>query len=346
MFKHIFVIVILLACQTPASFGQLQDTTVLKELVVRSKRAWVEDNKIVLIPSKQEKKLSDSPSSLIEQMRLPFIKVKDDVVSGNNGKPIQLFINGEPVTEIDRNTFVTNNVKRIEYLENPSDPTFRGASAAINFITSTYELGGVVRIRGFQAIPNNGVYIASAKLECGKMAYGIMLESTYGRNHRAKSIQTQTYKGIYYNDSLLLSLDNISNSHLIERYDHISLTLNARYTDKNLSMTHTGGLIWNKSPGDINYNHENWEPQIFTYQQSTSYEKYHNFHPQISGNYKLKLSDRIYFMGAWSYIFNDNQTNSQFKRDQTQSIDNKAKEQSHSLQLLLAPYMQIHRRFF
>lgn len=47
----------------------------LEEVVVLGDKAWIENSVLNVIPTKQEKKLSNSPATLIESMHLPFVKV-------------------------------------------------------------------------------------------------------------------------------------------------------------------------------------------------------------------------------------------------------------------------------
>ena len=122
----------------------------LKEVIVLGDNQWIEKGVMNFIPSKNAKKLSNSPASLIKSMHLPFIKEKDGLIVSLSGEVIPIFINGEKADDIDLATFWPNEVKRVQYIEHPSDPNFEGANIAINFIMPKYSVGGVSRINLYQ----------------------------------------------------------------------------------------------------------------------------------------------------------------------------------------------------
>ena len=157
--------------QTPDSLtaGQLQ------ELVVTSERAWIEKGKINIIPTKTEKKLSNSPASLINSMNLPFLTEKDGRILNIAGEELTIFINGEKANAIDLSTFWPMEVKKIQYIKNSTDPAFEGYRNVINFIMSKYEIGGVTKVNLFQKVPNNGFFDVSSKAVYKRMTYGIMV---------------------------------------------------------------------------------------------------------------------------------------------------------------------------
>lgn len=159
----------------------------LGELVVTDDRSWIENGTVNVIPTKKEKKLSNSPASLIKSMHLPFLKEKDGTIVSLSGEPVSVFINGERASDIDISTFWPMEVKRVQYMESPADPRFEGGRRVVNFIVEKYQLGGVTRFNGTQKVPDNGYYTASSKLAYKKMTYGVMVNGSYLRDHRTDS---------------------------------------------------------------------------------------------------------------------------------------------------------------
>ena len=67
--RNIFLLLCLSLCIVPALADEQSDSVAAKELeevVVMGDRAWIQDGIINVIPSKQEKKLSNSPETLIQ----------------------------------------------------------------------------------------------------------------------------------------------------------------------------------------------------------------------------------------------------------------------------------------
>ena len=142
--------------------------------------------------------MSNSPATLIKSMHLPFIKEKDGLIISASGEIIPVFINGEKAENIDLATFWPKEVKRVQYIENPSDPRYEGAKYAVNFIMPVYKVGGVTRVNLFQKMPNNGYYTAASKLVHKKMTYGFLLSGNYYRDHRSDMTGETQYRDIFY----------------------------------------------------------------------------------------------------------------------------------------------------
>ena len=151
MMRNLYAFVILAACALPMRAETAAADTVateLKEVVVKSERAWVEGDKIVFIPNKREKNLSNSPASLVQKMNIPTVMVDEgsDVIKSTTGKTVVVFINGKRAQDTDLATFWPKQAKRVEYMVNPKDPCYEGNEFVINFVMSEYEVGGVTRI--------------------------------------------------------------------------------------------------------------------------------------------------------------------------------------------------------
>lgn len=186
--RNIFLLLCFSLSIIPTLADEKSDSVASKELeevVVTGDRAWIQDGVINVIPSKQEKKLSNSPETLLKSMHLPFLKVNEGKVTTLSGESVSFFINGEQVNEVDLATFWPKNVTLVQYMENPNDPKYAGATYVINFKMREYEAGGVTRIDGRQAFPNRGIYTAASKVQYKKWTYGAMFKGDYYRDHRS-----------------------------------------------------------------------------------------------------------------------------------------------------------------
>lgn len=151
----------------------------LSGVEVMGEREWIENGIINCIPTKAEKRLSNSPASLIKTMHLTYLKEKDGGIVNLMGEVVPVFINGKRASQIDLETFWPKEVKRVQYLEHPADPRYEGASAVVNFIMPEYKVGGVTRVNLFQRFPNNGYYTAASKLVRNNWTYGLMVRGNY-----------------------------------------------------------------------------------------------------------------------------------------------------------------------
>ena len=347
--KNVYAIILLAACALPARAETAAADTVateLKEVVVKSERAWVEGEKVVFIPTKREKNLSNSPESLLRKMNLPVLTIVNNQVKGLNGKDVVYFINGVRADATDVATFWPKQAKRVEYMENPTDPRYEGCSAVINFVMTEYEAGGVTRLEADQTFPNDGSYSAANKLVYHKMTYGVMFDGGYSRNHSSSSWGEDNYNGIYYNG---IQYDNVKreyDGHSWSRNDRISAGLNARYVSDKITATHTLGFRWNRNPGGGSYDAENWSQNLFNSSSSVSNSSGRSASPQLTGAYGIRLNPKWYLSAQWNYGYSHNDNRSMYRSGELDPIYNATEEDVHAGGLGVMATFQPSKKIF
>lgn len=140
------------------------------------------------IPSSREKYASTDGIDLLRRMGMPeiFVDPSTNVVTNNFGQTVPVYINSQEANEADIKSLKTTDIKKVEYLEYPLDPRYKGAEFAINFIVQEYAYGGYSR--------------------------GCISESFLNGLSNTASIYSKTaYKRMTY--SIYASIDN-------ERYNH------------------------------------------------------------------------------------------------------------------------------
>lgn len=318
---------------------QLQEVTVLGD------RAWVKDGVINIIPQKNEKKLSNSPASLIQMMHLPFLKSDGETIQNNLGEGVTIYINGEPAEQTDIKTFWPKECRRVEYMEYPSDPKYNGARAVVNFIVEKYVVGGVTSLDASQKFMNGGYYSAASKLVYKKMTYGVLAYAYYDRNPESKSTRRTDYKNLYYDGKYYDLISRNEESRYRERNDHADVALNARYTTNKLRITHNLSLAWDHDPGSLTTSTDEWTDNLFGSSSSFSRTKKRSLTPQFTGNYFFKLSDKWYLDSGFltSYSHNNNTGTTRF--GDSPEVINNTQEDSYRLRTYLRPYFAVSDNF-
>ncbi|MDE7180947.1 MAG: outer membrane beta-barrel family protein [Muribaculaceae bacterium] len=309
----------------------------LNELVVLGDRGWIENGVVNFIPSKSEKNLSNSPATLIKSMHLPFFKEKDGVIVSLSGEIIPIFINGEKADNIDLANFWPKDVKRVQYIENPSDPSYEGVKMAVNFIMSEYEVGGIGRLNLFQKVPNNGYYTASSKLVFRKMTYGVMLAGNYYRDHRSFITGETQYRDIFYEQKYYDLINRAEDNDSFTRDESVRCALNAKYSTDKTRIIHTVSLGWNRNPGSGSHSINVWSENLFKSQTSSDYLLSKSVTPQISGNYFFRLSDRWYLSSLWLYSYAKNKNSSLNLMGDSNPIYNSGVEDVNACKFTLLP---------
>ena len=309
----------------------------LEEVVVLGERAWIEGSVINIIPTTSEKKLSNSPATLIKSMHLPFVKEKDGAIVNAAGDGVSIFINGKRADAIDVMTFWPKEVKRVQYLENPSDPNYEGARNAVNFIMPEYVVGGVSKVDLFQRIPNRGNYRIASKLAYKKMTYGFMFSDRYERDHRSGMKGLTQYKDIFYDGKKYDLIENTAESHAYNRSDEISCAFNARYLSDNARITHTLSFGKDRNPGSGSHSRDFWSENLFGSSTSSFYSESDNISPQVSGDYNFRLSDKWNLIGSWRYAYAKNENSSVSQTGTTEEIYNSNREEVNPLRFSVSP---------
>lgn len=318
----------------------------LKEVVVKSERAWIEGNKAIFLPTKSEKNLANDAASLIKRMRIPTVSVTDGVIQNSAGKRIALFINGKEATQTDLMTFWPKLAKRVEYIVDPTDPQFKGASAIINFIMTEYEVGGISKIRGMQHLPNNGIYNVASKLVYKDMTYGLQVNGGYTRDHLSSSYGTESYHNVYYDGALHDRISRDFSGHSVNRNEYVEPALSAHYKTPKWWILNTASLRWNRNPGSGTNDSDLWTPDLFASHASASSSSSRQLSPQLSGTISHQINEKGFAAIDYSYIYARNHTYSSYAADGLSPILNRTKEDSHAATLTLRSNFRINQKLF
>lgn len=305
--------------------------TDLSELVVRSERAWVSDGVFNFIPSKREKKLADSPESLIANMNIPILKVRDGRISTPTGEEVTIFINGEPADDISVSTFWPKNVRKVEFMENPSDPKFRGARNVLNFMVSDYTAGGVSRIRAVQRIPSSGNYTLSSKLTYRRMTYGALFRYLYVNDNTAEGEDKITYRDMFYDGTYYPELIRVAHEKESQKKHSFEAAVNATYRKGGFSTVHTISLSAVRRPEAGSESDNQWSHPIFSSSYSSYAHHARSMSPQVSGSYYIPLSGKVSLAAQWKYAFSRNRSFSMSRFGDMDGIETETQEKANSL---------------
>lgn len=317
----------------------------LDELIVTGDRGWIEGNTVNYIPTRTEKRLTDSPATLIKAMHLPMLIVKDGNILNAVGNTVTVFINGQRANDIDISTFWPKDVKKVQYVENSSDPLFEGVPYAVNFITSRYEVGGVSRINLFQRIPTRGIYTLSSKTSYKKMTFGMKAYYLYARDNRTTKEAKYEYRDIFFNGELHNLIEREREEKTIERSNYAECTFNAKYTSSKFIATHTVSMTYNHNPYSTNYGSDYWTDNIFDSSYSWNAEKSKSVSPRVSGNYVYVFSQKWYISGLWRYAYSGNRSHSWDQTCDTDVVYNQYRENVNSCNFSLTPTFLCNSKF-
>lgn len=306
-------------------------TVDLEEIVVKGERAWIEGNKAVFIPSKKEKNLANDPATLVDKMNIPTVYVENGMIKSLRGTNIPIFINGIEAEGIDLSTFWPKNAIRVEYIDHPTDPIYKGYTCVLNFVMQEYSFGGITKINADQTFPNNGDYDVASKLVYKDMTYSVKLRGQYSRNHSSHSTGEDNYNDIWYNGDFYENIKRQFNSNSFSRSEGADASFSARYLKQNkLVITHNAAFRWNRNPGSGTNYAESWSPNLFDSFNSYSWNNSRGVSPQFSGTYAVQLTPTSYMSVGWSYAYSHNNNHSGSQTGELDPILNAYKENTHA----------------
>lgn len=314
--------------------AQDSDTTVkeLKELVVKADRGWIEKDKIVYIPSRTEKKISNSPATLIDAMHLPMLKIRDGKITTVGGDKVAIFINGTRADATDLSTFWPADALRVEYLENPVDPAYQGEPRVVNFVMHKYNYGGNTSLSYRQNFPNSGYGNISSKLAFKRFTLGVMAAGGYGIDNRDRKENETVYSDLFYANQYYPTIKQGASTSQYRNRKFSTAVLSGLLKLEKFEMTHNFSWEWQDNLSRSN-SANNWEPHLFDSEKSESREKTIYNLLSAFGNYYWRPNTKWTLGAGWWYTHKHEGVKMGSKMADLPVIDNSAIEDVDAMKI-------------
>ena len=174
-----------------AAAQEIQDTIKaqeLNEVVVEAANQRINAEVSTYIPMARQKNAAQNAVALLSQMSIPQIDVDpvSQAVKTAHGQNVSIFIDYVPATSEDLKGMKTQDVKKVEYYQHPSDVRFQGAKYAVNFVMqnmSGEDIPKSMPTSGLVSIGQKGNYIPKWHInECHLMYMptNLSYQSAYG----------------------------------------------------------------------------------------------------------------------------------------------------------------------
>ncbi|MBD5170803.1 MAG: hypothetical protein HDT07_02190 [Bacteroidales bacterium] len=209
-------------------------------------------DKIVYLPTQRQKNASQNATDLLRFMAIPQIKIDitNNAVTDNFGNSVSLFINGIEATNEELDGLRTADVRRVEYLEFPTDPRYKGAQIVVNFIVQEYAFGGYTKA----TISENLLVGLSSKANIfskfsyKKLNYDLYVGSNNWNNHHIGSeISGNYFLGIPEKGLVTKSRKEILDYSQFKE-NQIPVTLRATYSTDKIQISNTAGFVHDNTP--------------------------------------------------------------------------------------------------
>jgi hypothetical protein len=277
IFSAVTLSVLLLSSNVAYAQTESPDTVAqeLDEVVVEAKREHTTATITTYIPVSQVKESSQDAVDMLQRMAIPQITINPitKAVTTPSGDEVTLFINYLAASSEDIVGLRTADVKRVEYLDYPSDPRFRGKEHVVNIIVQKYVYGGYTKLTDAQffmgGYSNQGsVY---SKFAYRKMTYDLYVGSDYVNTKHVGSSESSIFR--LPEKTVERNMDMLSSDF---SYLSLPVTFRASYnTDKTQIVNSIGYKFFDKgkynksgmltiTPDDagLNYTYESESPEI------------------------------------------------------------------------------------
>ena len=229
------------------------DAVALQQVKVEGPLASAYSDRTVYLPSQRQKSSAQNAIDLLRLMAIPQININlmDNVVTTPGGQNVAVYINYIPASAEEIEGILTSDVRRVEYLDFPTDPRFQGNEHVINFIMQKYEYGGYTK-----ATVNENFLVGKLSSRASiysKFAYKRMTYDLYAgaSNHDIKHSGTSTIGNYTLENAagepyLITRNEIFDNSHF--RYNQYPVTFRAIYDSDKVQIANTVGFNFDQSP--------------------------------------------------------------------------------------------------
>lgn len=212
----------------------------LGTVTVEADNAQLYSDKSVYMPTVTQKIASQSGTDLLNHMAIPQLGfISGNAIVTNSGKPVNVFIDYLPASENDLMAMRVSDVKRVEYIEYPSDPRLQGHPYVVNFIMQQYEYGGYAKVYGFGTFLNGHQeqIIGNVRMQYKRMTYDLM-GSAYnsGSSHTGQDM-TESFR-LPQEDGSFEQFQRISELKSSKRHrNNYYLIFKANYNSENIQAS-------------------------------------------------------------------------------------------------------------
>lgn len=264
----------------------------LEGVVVKARMHRTDASSSTFTPTTNQKTSAQNAVDLLKQLAIPQININlmDNTVTTPSGQSVAIYINYIPASAEEMEGISTADVRRVEYLDFPSDPRFQGNEHVVNFIVQKYEYGGYTKAtlsENFLIGKLSSRASVYSKFVHKRMTYDLYAgASNHDISHSGNSVSglynLENEEGQAYQ---MTRNETLESAHL--KYNQYPVTFRAIYDNDKMQIANTVGFNFDQTPLS-----ETNGVLSFVPQQNTDYSYYKN-----------EPSTSRYFVWSGNYYF-------------------------------------------
>lgn len=291
-------------------------TVQIKEVVVKAQMHRTNASSSTYTPTVSQKASAQNAIDLLKQLGIPQISINlmDDKVTTLSGQNVAIYINYIPASSEEMEGISTSDVRRVEYLDFPSDPRFQGNEHVVNFIVRKYEYGGYTK-----ATLSENFFVGKLSSRASvysKFVYKRMTYDLYAgvSNHNINHLGTFA-TGVYNLENEEGQSYQTTRNEVLEdshfKYNQYPVTLRAIYDADKVQIVNTIGFNFDQSSvaetngmlsfvpqHNADYSYSKSEPSVSRYLIWSG-----NYYFILPRNFQLSVSPGVNY-GHTNYSYN------------------------------------------
>ncbi|MDE7407632.1 MAG: outer membrane beta-barrel family protein [Muribaculaceae bacterium] len=341
MNKYVFLTMLLLPAQIIASVADTDSVKnrTLNEVTVSATLQRASSESTTYLPTSRQKNASQSGTQLLLRMGITQLNIDalSNEVTTVDGRPVAIYIDYVPADAHDLKGMRTSDVRKVEYLDYPTDPRFQGNEHVINFIMVKYEYGGYAKVSGQEnAISNTGNLQVNSRLQYKRMTYDMVGSGNYVDSKHLGKVQNEIYR-LPQTDGSVKTFNRQSRTttgRLSEQ--QYNTILKAAYRSKNITAINQISYGINNNPhrdysGMVTYN-----PDYYPASDFNSSLDIHSDVMNYNGNFYFALPDKTTISFIPTYTYSHSDENSAYAETGLEPNINAATDHTHQAKAQLS----------
>lgn len=279
------------------------DNVMLGEIVVKGSSFIRKEDRVLVIPDKQQVKHANTGYDLLYNLMIPSIDVNKRTGEVTTfGGSVSLYINGEKADYRDVQSLRPQDIERVEYYDVPTGK-YANDVAAIDYITKQYKAGGYITLDGKQTIGYlGGDYNVGAKVSHGNTSYTVW----GGYNMKEyDGTQTEKHEEIYFPEYSVNRDRTTGNANTRNNQQYVQFKVNNRTKKRNLSAQVS--LVRDEVPENGSNDRLDYSGYYTQSAQSSEQTVSKGLQPSVKlfGNFSLPKKQNLEFSLKGAYAQND-----------------------------------------
>lgn len=255
------------------------------------------------------------------------------------GKEVGMFIDFKQATEEDLRGLRPEDVLRIEVLQYPEDPRFRGQANVVNYIMRKYEWGGYTKLTAVGNTLNidRGDGILYSKFVNKAWTFDANVTGSITHNDKYCGYDVETFRNVNIGNQHFDEISRITQSggDYLKQRNSQSVSFRATYATKTSEIMHSVSYNRSGNPSTRDLSKVNYSNDIFSASSALSRESGQTISPYLQGDYYFALPKNNTLIASWSFSYGSTRRNSSYQLGDLSPIINNNKETTYSPNIIV-----------